>query len=479
MWRKRSAFVRRLVIVYDVAISTLAFFATLFARDWLARTRGEHPGFARFLDSLGGVPLGIDPSQYRWLIVGMLPIWAASLHYAGAAETRSPYRIVALRYAKAALIGLLLFILAAFVFRVQFVARTFVVMFGVAQFLTLMLGRIALVEAGKARAHKGRDGHRVVIVGSGPTSVAFAESMRAHSPSALTIVGFVQLPGESADPRARPQLGFVGSLAGLLDRQPVDEVVFAVAGRQPEIFRDAIAACDDRGIDVLLSLPEHYPSSGTVEVASVSGFDYPMLGLRRVAKDESRLAVKRVVDIAFGLLGLIVFAPLLLIVIALVRFDSDGPAIVGHERAGRNGRRFTMYKFRTVALDAAPATPPSGSAVFKMLPDPRVSRLADFLRRTNIDELPQLFNVLVGDMSLVGPRPPTVEEVERYEPWHRRRLSVRPGLTGLWQVSGRKQAEFDDWMRIDLEYIDTWSLWLDLKILLRSLPAAVLSARRR
>jgi lipopolysaccharide/colanic/teichoic acid biosynthesis glycosyltransferase len=228
----------------------------------------------------------------------------------------------------------------------------------------------------------------------------------------------------------------------------------------------------------LLSLPEQYPSSGTVEVASVSGFDYPMLGLRRAAKDESRLAVKRVVDILFGMIGLVLLTPLLVVVVVLVRLDSEGPAIVGHERAGRNGRRFIMYKFRTVAIEAAPAKPPSGSAVFKMQRDPRVSRLSDFLRRTNIDELPQLFNVLVGDMSVVGPRPPTPEEVARYEPWHRRRLSVRPGITGLWQVSGRRQAEFDEWMRIDLEYIDTWSLWLDLKILLRSLPAALSSVRR-
>ncbi len=479
MWRKRSAFVRRLVIGYDAVVSGVAFFAALFIRDWLARTEARFDLVTTLVASVGGVPPGIDPAQYQWLIAGLVPIWAVSFHYARCGDLRLSYGVVALRYLKAALVGLFLFILAIFVFRLQFVARSFVVMFGAAQIIALMLGRIALAESAKFLRHRRGDGHRVLIVGSGTTAVTFSESLRRHSPWAVTIVGFVQLPGEAADARARPLLGFVGSLAGMLDRQPVDEVVFAVQGRQPEIFKDAIAACDERGIDVLLSLPPQYPSSGTVEVANVSGFDYPMIGIRRVPTDEARLAVKRVIDIIGSSVGLLLASPLLIATAIAVKWTSEGPVLFGQVRAGRNGRKFTMYKFRSMVANAEALRAKlqhlneMDGPVFKIKHDPRITKVGRFVRKTSIDELPQLFNVLLGDMSLVGPRPPLPSEVEQYEAWQRRRLSVRPGLTGLWQVSGRNQIDFDEWMQLDLRYIDTWSLWLDIKIILKTVPVVL------
>jgi exopolysaccharide biosynthesis polyprenyl glycosylphosphotransferase len=479
MWRKRSAFLRRVVTAYDVLVSVVAFFAALFVRDWLARTEAKIDIVATLFASVGGVPPGIDPAQYQWLIIGLVPIWAVSFHYAKCSDVRLSYGVAAFRYLKATLLGLLLFILAMFLFRLQFVARSFVVMFGAAQFLALLLGRAAFAESMKILRHRRGDGHRVVIVGTGETAVSFAESMQRHSPWAVQILGFVQLAGDSADPRARPLLGFVGSLAKMLDRQPVDEVVFAVAGKQPDIFKDAIAACDERGIDVLLSLPTQYPSSGTVEVANVSGFDFPMLGLRRVPTDEARLAVKRVLDMVGCMIGLILAAPIIIATAIAVKTTSEGPIFFGQVRAGRNGRKFTMYKFRSMVVDAEKLREKlqhlneMDGPVFKIKHDPRITRVGRFIRKTSIDELPQLFNVLVGDMSLVGPRPPLPSEVEQYEPWQRRRLSVKPGLTGLWQVSGRNQVDFDEWMQLDLRYIDTWSLWLDIKIILKTVPVVL------
>ncbi|MBL8948215.1 MAG: sugar transferase [Myxococcales bacterium] len=479
MWRKRSAFLRRIVSAYDVLVSAAAFFAALFVRDWLARSEARLDIITSIFASVGGVPPGIDASQYQWLIIGLVPIWGLSFYYARSGDLRLRYTTAAFRYLKATLIGLLLFILAMFLFRLQFVARSFVVMFGVAQFLALLLGRVALVETSKLLRHRRGDGHRVVIVGTGETAVAFSEALRRHSPWAVSVVGFVQLPGEAPDPRARPQLGFVGSLAGLLDRQPVDEVVFAVQGKQPEIFKDAIAACDERGVDVLLSLPPQYPSSGTVEVANVSGFDYPMLGLRRVPTDEARLAVKRILDIVGCSIGLLLAAPIMIATAIAVKVTSEGPVFFGQVRAGRNGRKFTMYKFRSMVVDAEKLRAKlehlneMGGPVFKIKHDPRITKVGRFIRKTSIDELPQLFNVLVGDMSLVGPRPPLPSEVEQYEAWQRRRLSVKPGLTGLWQVSGRNQVDFDEWMQLDLRYIDTWSLWLDIKIILKTIPVVL------
>ncbi|MFO0633941.1 MAG: sugar transferase [Nannocystaceae bacterium] len=479
MWRKRSAFLRQIVTGYDVFVSAAAFFATLFLRDWLARAEDRTGPIATFLKSIGGVPPGINPSDYQWLLIGLAPIWAVSFHYSDSGDIRLPYRRAMLRYAKATALGLGLFILATFVFKLLFVARSFVLLFGGVQLVTLVLGRVALVEAAKLLRKRRGDAHRVVVVGTGETAVNFATSLRRHSPWAVEIVGFVGLPGEKADPRARPQLGFVGSLAGLLDRQPVDEVVFAVQGKQPEIFKDAIAACDERGVDVLLTLPPQYPSSGTVEVANVSGFDYPMLGLRRVPTDEARLAVKRILDIIGSAIGLLLASPIMIATVIAIRVTSEGPILFRQVRAGRNGRKFTMLKFRSMVVDAEALRAKlqhlneMDGPVFKIKHDPRITSVGRFIRKTSIDELPQLLNVLMGDMSLVGPRPALPSEVEQYQPWQRRRLSVKPGLTGLWQVSGRNQVDFEEWMQLDLRYIDTWSLWLDIKIILKTVPTVL------
>ncbi len=479
MWRKRSAFLRQIVIAYDVVVSAAAFFATLFVRDWLAHAAERTGPVATFLKSVGGVPPGINPADYQWLLIGLAPIWAISFHYAQTGDIRPTFRVAALRYAKAAVIGLGLFILIMFLFKLQFVARSFVVLFGFVQLMALMMGRIALVEAAKLTRRSREDGHRVVIVGTGEAAVNFAESLRKHSPWTVTIMGFVQLPGEVVDARARPTLGFVGSLAGLLDRQPVDEVAFAVTGKQPELIKDAISACDERGVDVLLTLPPQYPSSGTVEVANVSGFDYPMLGLRRVPTDEARLAVKRLIDIIGCSIGLLLASPLIIGAAIAVKVTSDGPIFFKQVRAGRNGRKFTMYKFRSMVVDAEKLRAKlehlneMDGPVFKIKHDPRITAVGRFIRKTSIDELPQLFNILMGDMSLVGPRPALPSEVEQYQAWQRRRLSVKPGLTGLWQVSGRNQVDFEEWMQLDLQYIDRWSLWLDIKIILKTIPTVL------
>jgi lipopolysaccharide/colanic/teichoic acid biosynthesis glycosyltransferase len=164
----------------------------------------------------------------------------------------------------------------------------------------------------------------------------------------------------------------------------------------------------------------------------------------------------------------------------MIRLDSAGPAIYQQTRCGLNGRRFTFYKFRSMVQgaegmkeDLADHNLMDGP-VFKMKNDPRVTRVGRILRKTSLDELPQIYNVLRGEMSFVGPRPPLPEEVEKYEGWQRRKLSMKPGITGLWQVSGRNQIDFDQWMKLDLEYIDNWSLWLDFKILLKTIPIVIL-----
>jgi lipopolysaccharide/colanic/teichoic acid biosynthesis glycosyltransferase len=191
------------------------------------------------------------------------------------------------------------------------------------------------------------------------------------------------------------------------------------------------------------------------------------------------LVVKRAFDIVVAGLALIAGSPLLLGIAMSIRLRDGAPVIFRQTRIGLHGRRFEMLKFRTMSIDAEQRLEELrqhseiNGAAFKITRDPRVTRSGRFLRRMSLDELPQLWNVVRGDMSLVGPRPALPREVESYDLWHRRRLSMKPGITGLWQVSARRSANFDTWAQLDLSYIDRWSLWLDLKILARTVPAAL------
>jgi exopolysaccharide biosynthesis polyprenyl glycosylphosphotransferase len=209
--------------------------------------------------------------------------------------------------------------------------------------------------------------------------------------------------------------------------------------------------------------------------------DIPLLTFSTTPTDELGLFLKRAIDLVVSLSGLLLLSPLFLIVSLLIKITSEGPVFFKQERGGLYSRKFTMYKFRSMTADAEEKKGDlrhlneMDGPIFKIRNDPRVTGVGKWLRKASIDEIPQLFNVLKGDMSLVGPRPHPVEEVKEYTTWQKRRLSMRPGITGLWQVGGRSNTSFAESMKHDLDYIDNWSLWLDFKILSKTLPAVVLS----
>jgi exopolysaccharide biosynthesis polyprenyl glycosylphosphotransferase len=206
----------------------------------------------------------------------------------------------------------------------------------------------------------------------------------------------------------------------------------------------------------------------------------PLLVFRSTPDISWQLVAKRVMDIVGSAFGLLILGPFVMLPAAIaIKLNSPGPILFRQKRSGLHGRLFTMLKFRSMVSNAEmlrvelEAFNEMTGPVFKIKEDPRVTKVGRFLRKTSIDEFPQLWNVLMGDMSLVGPRPPIPTEVQQYDPWHRRRLSMKPGLTCLWQISGRNTVAFDQWMKLDLEYIDNWSLWLDIKILLRTIPVVL------
>ena len=478
MHRQDLVLFRKGLMASELVITALAFLGTYHLRRLAAGSTS--PLIPEWVSSLGFAAVD-SVSSYYAVLIGILPVWWFALYVSNTSDFRCTYREIAVRYARAVALGLAVFLSFFFLLKLQFIARSFVLMFGLVNYAFLLLGRYVVMETIAFARHKRVDGHRVVVIGGGETAVKVASSLRSQPPWNIRLLGHVTIPGENVHPSIpdESRLGELAQLEEVLDSMPVDEVLFATTEGDQEILANALHACDERGVDVLLPLPPSLPQRSRVEIANIDGFDLPLLGLRRTPTGEVRLALKRLLDIAGGTAMLLVASPVMLTIALAIKISSPGPVLFKQIRAGRNGRKFTMFKFRSMVVDAEARRAQllhlneMSGPVFKIRRDPRITRVGAFIRRTSLDELPQLFNIVGGDMSLVGPRPPLPSEVEQYKPWQRRRLSVKPGLTGLWQVSGRNNIDFEEWMALDLRYIDDWSLWLDVKILLRTLPAVL------
>lgn len=482
MDRRELVLFRKGLVAFDLLITAVAFVSTFFIRQWLAieSQLGQLPSWLRFLRRFD-VPLVDEPRLYYAVLLGVLLYWWFAFYVSDTADFRISYTQMAVRYGRAVGIGLALFLATFFLLKLTFIARSFVVLFAAADLVLLVVARVAVMETVAFLRSKRVDGHRLLVVGASAQAVKYAHSIHSQPPWNVKLLGYVAAPGEEFDPSI-PEDQRHGSVLGLeqyLNSTPVDEVLFANAALDNNTLANTLHVCDERGIDVLLPLPPSIPQRSRVEIANIHGIDLPLLGLRRTPTSEVNLALKRLVDLGGGLVMLTLAAPIMLVAAIAIRVESKGPIFFKQTRAGRNGRKFTMYKFRSMVVDAeakkaalAHLNEMSGP-VFKIKRDPRITKVGHFIRRTSIDELPQVFNIILGDMSLVGPRPPLPSEVEQYQPWQRRRLSVKPGLTGLWQVSGRNNVDFEEWMALDLRYIDDWSLWLDFKILLRTVPAVL------
>jgi len=319
----------------------------------------------------------------------------------------------------------------------------------------------------------------VLIVGSGPRAKKLFGELSGGDATGYRFLGFVDSPGTEVAPEVQTRLlGDLDGLEQLLMRQVVDQVLIALPARSryAEIQR-AIDICEQGGVPAkyLADVFQHRTSGG--RWLERDPFTAVPAG---VAPDDPRLILKRCIDLTLGGMALVATLPILVLSVVAIKLTSPGPLIFAQERYGLNKRRFKMYKLRTMVADAEDRQAvledlnEAAGPVFKMKSDPRLTWVGRWLRRTSIDELPQLMNVLRGEMSLVGPRPLPVRDVSRFsEPSLMRRFSVYPGITGLWQVSGRSELPFEQWTELDLHYIDNWSLTLDLRILCQTVPAVL------
>lgn len=320
----------------------------------------------------------------------------------------------------------------------------------------------------------------ILVVGSGQKAQRFLTVVRNHAEWSVDLVGFIEMdrPRVGMKVMGAKVLGGPEDLPKILHRHPIHEVVFAVPSRQLEECTDMMALCEQEGVNtVILS---NFFSSLVAQVETEILYDQPVLVYRTTRHKEWELLVKRLFDIVFSAVMLLLLFPLLAAIAIAIKLSDGGPIFYTWKVVGRDKKRFQGYKFRTMVVDAdamkkkLEAQNEMSGVVFKIKNDPRITRFGHFLRKYSLDELPQLWSVLVGHMSIVGPRPPLESELPLFESWHRRKLSVKPGLTCLWQVSGRSGiTDFDEWVKLDLAYIDTWSLWLDIKILLKTIPAVL------
>jgi exopolysaccharide biosynthesis polyprenyl glycosylphosphotransferase len=324
----------------------------------------------------------------------------------------------------------------------------------------------------------------ILIVGSGPRAIQLAETIEAANDRGLRIKGFVawEVAGEplqTAYPIYSPN-----EITPLLRRHVIDEIVFAVDAARLQDLEEVLLLCDEEGVRTRIAV-DFFPHVNSDVCLERLG-STPLLTFSAAPDDEVRLFLKRAIDVVLACLALILAAPFMAVIAIAIRLTSPGKAIFRQERCGLNGRRFICYKFRSMreqsgvaAAAVASATngrvPTARSIAAKISPDdPRVTPIGRWLRKFSLDELPQFYNVLKGDMALVGPRPAIPSEVDQYQRWQRRRLRMRPGITCLWALNGRDRLDFDTWMRLDMHYIDNWSLGLDCKILLKTIPQVLL-----
>lgn len=357
------------------------------------------------------------------------------------------------------------------------ISRLVVGFTGVLAAATLPAWRFWKREVDKQRLMKGEDGRHVLIVGAGEVGQALARYFDNNKHLGYVVKGFLDR-NPSDDPRF---LGGVDELPRLALTHFVDEI-FITTPSDHELVADVVLEARQRRLAVNV-VPEMFDGMGLwVPVHQIGGF--PVMQLLREPIPGFGLFAKRVMDVFGSAVALVLISPLLALLAIAIKLDSPGPAIYSSCRVGKKGRRFRCFKLRTMVVNADDLKEDlrkhneREGPFFKMENDPRLTRIGGFLRRYSFDELPQLWNVFRGDMSLVGPRPHPLDDYERYQVEHLRRLDVKPGITGLWQVYARRDPSFERNLSLDLEYIENWSLWLDTKILLKTLPAALAGSGR-
>ncbi|MGB8769830.1 MAG: sugar transferase [Candidatus Korobacteraceae bacterium] len=474
MFDRRSKLLSSVTLMHDLGVTCVAFVVAYLLRTLLV----HFDFFSRRLP-------GIYPfSHYLPLLAAFLITWALVGYFSSFyrdLELSNPIQLILNIVSQ---LGVVLVVIYAglYLFRRGDVSRTYVLLIGGVDFVLLVIGRAVTYSGVSWMRDRLRRYHYLLIVGCGPRAREMATLIEESWGMGLRLIGFVDPnPGDaSLQALGAYRIHPLADLSGILQQEVVDEIIFAVNMQELARLEPVMQHCADVGMRTRVQL-EFLPAAYS-RIYLEKFREVQLLSLSSAPDSELRLFFKRIFDVALSFTALVVFSPVLLCIAAMIRVTSPGPVLFRQTRCGLGGRRFMLYKFRSMINNAEQMRAELhqlnelDGPVFKISEDPRITTVGRWLRRFSLDELPQLWNILRGDMSFVGPRPAVPEEVEQYEDWQRRRLRMRPGLTCTWVLEGRNHIDFKRWMQLDLTYIDNWSLWLDFKIFLRTIPI-VLSGR--
>lgn len=473
MFRERAKLFNRLQFVIDILLTCAAFPLAYWSRIHLSKVLPSS------LDALLN-PVLLPMNQYFWIVGLAIVCWAATASSLGLYRIsirRSGWGKVRIALESSILLWLFLGFLS-FALKLD-LSRPLTALFVFYQALFLTVIRLLVLFQAKRKGalFSAKDSQNILIIGTSAKARKMGKTISRYSDWGLRILGYVDA---GMNPDTKPEgdvLGSVSDLPRIIDDNVVDEILFVGDRPSLDLLDKVLELCNEQGIRTRLAA-DFFPAKVT-NLSMEFLENVPVITFSSAPEHAPSLFFKRVLDIIISTALLIVLLPLLVIVGILVKLTSKGPIIYRQVRCGLYGRKFVLYKIRSMRDGAEDVLweikhlNEMDGPVFKMRNDPRITPLGRFLRKSSIDEWPQFWNVLKGDMSLVGPRAPLPDEVKEYTRWQRRRLSVKPGITCLWQVSGRNEIDFHEWMKLDLNYIDNWSLLLDFKILLRTFPVVL------
>ena len=479
MFRERAKLFNRLLFAVDLLATCAAFPLAYMSRNNLSQILPS--GLDRLLN-----PALYPIAHYFWIIgiaIGWWIVTARSLGLYRITMQRSGWEKIRILVESSVLLGLFLGFLS-FALKLD-LSRPLIALFVFYQALLLTAIRL-LVQfhfKGKNPVFSAKHVRNILVVGTGAKARKMGDLVARYSDWGYRVIGYVDTDAERSVEPAGDILGSVPDLHRIIDHNVVDEIIFVADKPNLDLIDRILEICREQGIRARLAA-DFFPAKVT-NLSMEFLENIPFITFSSAPEHAPSLLVKRILDVVISAVLLVLSLPVLAVVGLLVKLTSKGPIIYRQVRCGLYGRQFVLYKIRSMREGAEDVLweirhlNEMAGPVFKMRNDPRVTPLGRFLRKSSIDEWPQFWNVLKGDMSLVGPRAPLLDEVKEYTRWQRRRLSVKPGITCLWQVSGRNEIDFHEWMKLDLHYIDNWSLLLDFKILLRTFPVVLLGKGAR
>ncbi len=466
MLKEKDAVVRKTMILFDAFIVSFAFFLAYFLR--------QHFRIFYKLDLIPSTQVVSGTiasiSDYLVVLFVVVSIWCFMLYLNGmyrSIRTRTLFEIVGI-ITKSTFFAILAFGTVIFLFKLVFVSRMFFALLIVTSVTFLLLEKIAVFSFMQYVLRRGLNYKSLLIVGTGRRAADFINRIQNHPEWGLNIIGAVDdEPGRGIKKvKDIKIIGTLKDISKILHKHAVDEVIFVVPRLRLNYIEDAVNACETEGIKATIVMDLFDLKIARAHPTDIDGI--PLLTFETTVAKEWQLYVKRAMDVALSGLGIIILSPLLLIVVVLIKLTSSGPVLFKQHRLGLNGRKFVLYKFRTMyqgaqeILSKVENLNEMDGPDFKKKKIHWITPVGRLIRKFSIDEFPQLFNVFVGHMSLIGPRPTVPDEVSLYRTWQRRRFSMKPGITCLWQIRGRNKLGFEEWMKLDLEYLDNWSLWFDL-----------------